>query len=258
MPVVTGREVADAGSHSSAKFTPGREVVGATFTGVRRRAKYLLFGLDDGRELVAHLGMTGSFTTSDSPDAAAPHRRAWWLLAADQGHGATTLSFSDTRRFGRLRVVPAGDYSTIATLARAGPEPFDPTLDGELFWDLLRRSRQPIKTRLLSQRPIAGVGNIYADEALWLAQINPRATRLGRQRAASLLDALRAVLQQGIDLGGTTLRDYRNLEGGAGDNQYQLQAYGRGGNPCGRCGAALRTAPLGGRATTWCRICQSR
>ena len=256
-PRLVGRTVLAAGSHPSGKFSPAVELLGATFTDVRRRGKYLLFGLDDTRELVGHLGMTGSFgfrrPEDRDPRPGGPgdaHLRAWWRL------GDELLVFVDIRRFGRLRVVDRGDYDAIPTLANAGPEPFDPSLDERSFHRALARSRRPVKTNLLSQRPIAGVGNIYADEALWLAGINPRRTRLGRDRAGALLDALRTVLRQGIDNGGTTLRDYRNAEGGSGDNQSRLAAYGRSGEPCLRCGTPLRRTVIDQRATTWCARCQ--
>jgi formamidopyrimidine-DNA glycosylase len=253
-----GRRVFEAGSHPSAKFVPARDVVGATFVGAGRRGKYLLLGLDDGRELVVHLGMTGQLRfRAGPPDDSDPHLRAWWLLEAADGP-TETLEFVDVRRFGRLRVVPAGEYSDIPTLANAGPEPWDPMLTDLVFWKHLRSSRRAVKTQLLSQRPIAGVGNIYADEALWVAEINPRVTRLGRERAARLLDALRTVLAQGVDNGGTTLRDYRNAEGGSGTNQYRLRAYGRGGQPCLRCGEPLRVGVIDARTTTWCPACQRR
>ena len=259
-PRLTGRLVTEAGSHPSGKFTPAREVTGARITGTRRRGKYLLLATGDGRELIVHLGMTGSLTLASEPDLDDPYLRAWWQLdttgRAAAPQPAETLLFTDVRRFGRIRVVPAGDYRTIGGLAAAGPEPFDPAFDGRQFWRLLQRSRRKLKTQLLSQRPIAGVGNIYADEALWLAGINPRATRLSQARAASLLDAIRHVLSQGIDNGGTTLRDYRDLDGGRGDNQRALAAYGRRGQPCLRCGELLRSAVIDARTTTWCPGCQ--
>ncbi|MGF1600380.1 MAG: bifunctional DNA-formamidopyrimidine glycosylase/DNA-(apurinic or apyrimidinic site) lyase [Acidimicrobiales bacterium] len=270
-PLLPGRVVVDAWSHPSAKFTPAVGIVGARFDGVARRGKFLLLALSDGRELVVHLGMTGSLLLVTDPDAAAalatdPYVRARWALEG-RGEGAgegpvaaaeAELVFRDIRRFGRLRVVPGGDHRTIPTLAAMGPEPFDPDLDGDRFAALLARSRRRLKTQLLSQRPIAGVGNIYADEALWLAGINPRVTRLGPQRAAALLAALRQVLAQGIDNGGTTLRDYRNAEGGWGSNQATLAAYGRAGLPCLRCGTPLRSAVIDARSTTWCGACQRR
>ena len=251
----------DAGSHPSAKFTPAVELIGTTLVSVRRRAKYLLVELDDGRELVAHLGMTGGFALGPTPTDEAgpnPHLRAWWHLAAGAGRPAETLLFSDVRRFGRLRVVPFADYEAVPTLRNVGPEPFDPELDGRLFWERLGMSRRMLKTKLLSQRPIAGVGNIYADEALWLAQINPRTTRLGIDRATLLLDTIRQVLRQGIERGGTTLRDYRTVEGATGTNQTLLRAYGRAGSPCARCGRTLRSSVLDGRTTTSCPSCQRR
>ncbi len=266
-PAVAGRRVLEAWAFPSAKFTPATDLTGATLTGARRRGKYLILPTDDGRELVAHLGMTGSFFFTDEAEPAGPHLRAWWRVTAPMvtgrgadgaGQGAETLVFNDTRRFGRLRVVAAGDYDTIATLHAMGPEPLDPDFTAAEFARRLARSRRRLKTSLLSQRPVAGVGNIYADEALWLAEINPRVRRLGAARAARLLDAIRRVLTQGIDNGGTTLRDYRNVDGGSGSNQHGLAAYGRGGLPCRRCGALLRADDVDGRTTTWCPTCQAR
>lgn len=252
-PRLEGRNVLESGSHPSAKFTPATEAIGATFTGAGRRGKYLLLPTSDARELVVHLGMTGQLSfRPGGPDDANPYLRAWWQLDQDE-----TLEFSDVRRFGRIRMVPAGDYTGIATLAAAGPEPWDPALTPKTFHVLLSKSKRRIKTNLLSQRPIAGVGNIYADEALWLSKINPKITRLGVDRAAELLSNLQDVLEQGIRNGGTTLRDYRSVEG-EGENQHQLVAYGRGGQPCLRCNTPLRSEPIDARTTTWCPRCQKR
>ncbi|MEZ5411267.1 MAG: bifunctional DNA-formamidopyrimidine glycosylase/DNA-(apurinic or apyrimidinic site) lyase [Acidimicrobiales bacterium] len=271
-----GRRVVEAGSHPSAKFTPARDVTGARLVTAGRRGKFLLLGTDDGRELVIHLGMTGALSFATAPDLDRdPHLRAWWrLVAADGGSEAPqererereeeggeeeeVLLFHDVRRFGRIRVVTAGEYHGIPALAEAGPEPFDADLDGRRLWLNLSRSRRRLKTQLLSQRPIAGVGNIYADEALWLAGISPFTTSIGLARATRLLEALRQVLGQGIDNGGTTFRDYRNLAGGSGSNQTALAVYGRAGAPCLRCGSTLRSAVLDARTTTWCPSCQRR
>ncbi len=256
------RRVTEAGSHPSAKFTPARDVTGARLVTAGRRGKFLLLGTDDGRELVIHLGMTGALSFHPDPDLDGdPHLRAWWRLAPADGpdeQAAETLLFHDVRRFGRIRVVPAGEYHGIPALAAAGPEPFDPDLDGRQLWLNLSKSRRRLKTQLLSQRPIAGVGNIYADEALWLAGISPFTTSIGLVRATRLLEALRQVLGQGIDNGGTTFRDYRNLAGGSGSNQLTLAVYGRAGALCLRCGTTLRSAVLDARTTTWCPRCQRR
>ncbi len=260
--VLGGRRVTEAGSHPSAKFTPARDVTGARLLTAGRRGKFLLLGTDDGRELVIHLGMTGALSFHPSPDVDAdPHLRAWWRLApadGQDGQATETLLFHDVRRFGRIRVVLAGAYQGIPALAAAGPEPFDPDLDGRQLWLNLSKSRRRLKTQLLSQRPIAGVGNIYADEALWLAGISPFTLSIGLVRATRLLEALRQVLGQGIDNGGTTFRDYRNLAGGSGSNQLRLAVYGRAGAPCFRCGTTLRSAVLDARTTTWCPSCQRR
>ncbi len=254
-PRLTQREVIDAGSFASQKFSPAIEVIGTTIEGVERRAKYLIISTDDDRELVVHLGMTGRFQfSSTGPDLANPHLRAWWRLTGPDG--PETLEFVDTRRFGRIRVVAAGDYRSIPTLHQAGPEPWDPALTAKAFHRSLSRSRRAIKTQLLSQRPIAGVGNIYADEGLWDARVNPRATRLGLDRAGRLLVALRAALERGVNAGGTTLRDYRGLDGSVGSNQEELRAYGRGGEPCLRCGTEMRSGQVDARSTTWCPACQ--
>lgn len=261
-PQLVDRSIVEAWSHQSEKFTPARELTGATIRSHDRRGKFLLFPTDDDRELVVHLGMTGrlQFSPHRVPGADAaptdvdgPYRRAWWAL--DDGR---RLDFVDVRRFGRIRVVPTGDYSTIPTLHAAGPEPFDPDFDGRQFWERLRRSRRKIKTQLLSQRPVAGIGNIYADEALWLAEINPRATRLSIERASRLLDSLRQALTTGLANGGTTLRDYRDAEGQSGQNQQALLVYGRSGKPCRRCDRSLISIIIDARTTTWCRKCQAR
>lgn len=243
------RTVVDVEAHSSVKFLPAIEALGATFESVRRRGKYLIVDLDDDRELILHLGMTGVLRPASPATANDPYVRARWHL--DDG---TALELRDIRRFGRVEVVAGGRYR--GTLATMGPEPFDDAFSPASLHAALARSRRPIKTQLLSQRPVAGVGNIYADEALWLAGIHPGRTSLGRDRSARLHHALREVLQAGIDHGGTTLRDYRTVNGDVGSHQHHLSCYGRGGQPCERCGRPLTTFTLDGRTTTWCRACQ--
>ena len=144
------------------------------------------------------------------------------------------------------------------TLAVQGPDALDPTLDADTFWRSLRASRRAVKTQLLSQRPIAGVGNIYADEALWRARIHPARRTVTRAQAAALLGALRDVLSSSIRYGGTTLSDYRTVEGRSGRNQQRLDVYGQAGLPCPRCGTELRSRTLDARTATWCPTCQRR
>jgi len=248
-PWLVGRRVVDAGAFESAKFTPAVEIAGATFESVGRRGKFLLFGLDDDRELVVHLGMTGQLLPNTDLDD--PYLRAWWHL--DNGE---ILGYRDVRRFGRIRV--AYDHRYEGALATLGPEPFDAAFTPEALYAGLRRSRRHIKTQLLSQRPVAGVGNIYADEACFQARVHPGARRVTKAQAAALHTAIVEVLAQGVANGGTTLRDYVNADGAEGDNQHHLSCYGRSGQPCVRCGDELRKIVLDARTTTFCRTCQRR
>jgi len=251
-PLLLDARVRSATAHPSAKFRPAVDAIGHRIDAVDRRGKYLLIDLSGTHELIIHLGMTGALLLADGP-ATGAHVRADWELD-DRRH----LVFDDVRRFGRLAVVPRGVYDGLPTLHHLGPEPFDPELDDHRFHRSLRASRRRVKTSLLSQRPIAGVGNIYADEALWRAGINPGARRVGPERAARLLAAIRDVLAESLENRGTTLRDYRTPDGSTGDNQRRLDCYGRGGQPCRRCGEALVARPLDQRTTTWCPNCQAR
>lgn len=257
-PLLTGARVVAADAHPSDKFVEALDVSGATIQKIDRRGKYLLFALDDGRELVGHLGMTGSFSLIDSteyPHCAddGPYTRALWQL--DDGRH---LAYRDTRRFGRLRVVDMGDYATIPTLHAMGPEPLGDDFTGATLHRAIAGSSRAVKTQLLSQRPVAGVGNIYADEALFLAKVDPRTRRVGRDRCIALAATIKQVLKAGIDNGGTTLRDYVNVEGDSGENQHTLVAYGRAGEPCVTCGKPLRSIVLDARTTTFCSSCQRR
>jgi formamidopyrimidine-DNA glycosylase len=250
-PLVVGRLITEGWGHASAKFSSAPFAAGATIEDVGRRGKYLLLGLDDERELIVHLGMTGQLRMR--PAELDPYVRAWWSL--DDGR---VLELRDVRRFGRIGVVPVGEYATLPTLATQGPEPWDPVLDDGGLWRNLKRSTARVKTQLLSQRPIAGVGNIYADEALWRAGVHPARRSISRKESELVLTELRSVLEQGIANGGTTLRDYRTVEGEPGRNQLELGCYGRAGEPCLRCGTELRRTVLDARGTTHCPVCQRR
>jgi formamidopyrimidine-DNA glycosylase len=257
-PQLTGALIVDAGSHGSAKFTPALDAIGAGIESVHRRGKYLLFDLDHDipDQLIVHLGMTGRLAITPNRAAFDPdhrHLRAWWEL--DDGR---VLTFHDVRRFGRIHSAVAGDYRHIPTLDQLGPEPWDPEFTGVALAAFIRRSDRHIKTILLGQRAVAGVGNIYADEALWDAQINPASRRLSAERATRLVTAIQQALESGLTHGGTTLRDYVDSDGTRGQNQHELDCYGRGGLPCLRCGTSLRTRVLDARTTTFCPTCQRR
>lgn len=255
-PLIRGFRIVGANAHPSVKFSSAVDAIGHVVTGVERRGKYLLVGLDsdwdDRRELIIHLGMTGGLQVDDQPPRD-PHCRARWDL--DDGRH---LWFRDIRRFGRVVVLNRGDHQSLPTLHAMGPEPFDPRLNPRNFYRSLTSTRQRIKTSLLSQRHVAGLGNIYTDEALWRSRINPVSRRVGPERASRLLGAIRNVLAEAISHGGTTLRDFRTPDGGQGRNQDRLDCYGRAGQPCPTCSAILARRIIDQRSTTWCPTCQIR
>jgi formamidopyrimidine-DNA glycosylase len=250
-PELAGRTVLEVWSDPlpsvPREFHDVERLTGRRIQSVGRRGKFLIAPLDSDLELVMHLGMTGAFRFDlDDPYVRA---RAW----LDDGR---TLAFRDPRRFGRMAVVPAGDYSSLPTLRVLGPEPLSDDFDPSAFARFLGRTRAPIKPLLLSQRPVAGVGNIYADEALWLARIHPLSRRVGPQRARVLHAAIKEVLSAAIEREGTTFRDFQMVDGSAGRNSGFLVAYGQAGRPCPRCSTPLRKIVLGGRGTTYCPRCQ--
>ena len=252
-PLIVGRRFVDAEAHASDKFRFASEAIGSTVESLGRRGKYLIGGLDDDRELIVHPGMTGSLRLRRPEHAGDRYVRAWWALSDGE-----VLEFRDVRRFGRIAVVPAGKYETLPTLATLGPEPWDEAFSAAHLWSSVKKSNRAIKTLLLSQRTVAGVGNIYADEALWLAGVHPASRSISRASAAALRDAIRLVLSDGLDHGGTTLRDYVDVAGETGSNQHHLRCYGRSGEPCERCGSLLRRSVIDARTSTWCPTCQRR
>jgi formamidopyrimidine-DNA glycosylase len=264
-PELTGRRVVSVwwDAHPHARLSDLDLLTGRRVETVRRRGKFLLCPLDrdldgDELELVLHLGMTGSFrfvpTSPRDPDGGVSHVRV--RIGLDDGR---TLLFRDPRRFGRASVVPAGDYERdVPTLALLGPEPLTDDFDVATFSAGLARSRAPVKALLLDQRLVAGVGNIYADEALWLARIHPTSRQVGPRRARVLHAAIREVLAAAIEREGTTFRDYQMVNGSSGRNADFLRAYGQAGEPCSRCGTELRATVVAGRGTTHCPRCQRR
>ncbi|MBW2522842.1 MAG: bifunctional DNA-formamidopyrimidine glycosylase/DNA-(apurinic or apyrimidinic site) lyase [Deltaproteobacteria bacterium] len=252
-PWLVGRTIRSArllNGASGPKYADLVSARGGRILGVDRRGKFLLLPLSGSRELVVHLGMTG--TISDGRGGG--HVRVVLDLS---GPPPRRLHFHDPRRFGRFLVVPAGDYSSLPTLLRMGPEPLDAAFSLEAFTEALG-SRSSIKAHLLSQRPVAGLGNIYVDEALWRARIDPRrrSVTLSRRKAAALRRAIRAVLRESIAAKGTTLLDYRTVDGETGLFRQRLNVYGHGAEPCPRCGRAIAKIQLAGRGTHLCTRCQ--
>lgn len=229
-------------------------LVGERFGEVARRGKYLLLRLAAGATLISHLRMTGGYLIGDPGELlSTPHLRA--RLVLDDGLG---LAYTDIRRFGTWDIVSDRTAEAVYLEARVGPEPLSNAFTPLVLRTALARRAAPIKSLLLDQRVVAGIGNIYADEALHLARIHPRteARRLSAARATALHDAVRAVLELGIAAQGATIRDYRSPDGASGSMQERFHAYGLTGEPCSRCGTPIRRIVVGGRATHFCPRCQ--
>jgi formamidopyrimidine-DNA glycosylase len=225
-------------------------LAGRTLEAALRRGKYLWLPLDSGDALVAHLGMSGQLLVenADAPDEL--HLRVR-LLFTD---GDPELRFVDQRTFGGLSVA-AGGAALPNSLEHIGRDPLDPEFDPELFVSNLRRKRTGVKRALLDQTLASGIGNIYADEALWIAKIHwARPTEnMPRPLARSLLEAVQEVLRAAVDAGGTSFDAlYVNVNGQSGYFDRSLHVYGREGEPCDRCGTPIRRSKFMGRSSYWC------
>lgn len=232
----------------------GESLVGSRVGQAARRGKYLWLPLGDGG-LLMHLGMSGSLAFSDAPPLPGSHDH--FDLVTSRG----TLRLTDPRRFGAVVWSAAIDAAPAAKLlAGLGLEPFDPAFTGEHLHRALRGRRVAIKQALLAGDIVVGAGNIYACEALFEARIDPRlaAGRLSRPRSERLAAAVRHILAQALDLGGSTLRDYRDAHGMAGSFQQQAKVYGREGLPCLVCGTPVRRIVQAQRSTFFCPRCQTR
>jgi formamidopyrimidine-DNA glycosylase len=250
---VTGVHVYDGRLRWPVPQTLPSELVGLTIRGVSRRSKYLLFDAGEGT-LVVHLGMTGSLRRYAQPPPRRPHDHVDIVL--DDG---TRLRYHDPRRFGAMLWV-RGDPHRHPLLAPLGPEPLTPAFDADYLYARTRGRRAAIKVTLMDSRVVVGIGNIYANEALFRAGIRPgvAAGRLSRPRLARLVAAVRDVLSEAIDSGGSTLRDYVDSTGAPGGFQLTHRVYGRGGMPCRVCGTPIRATRLGQRASYHCPRCQPR
>ena len=226
-------------------------VAGTTVRALARRGKYLLIDCGTGT-LIVHLGMSGRLWVVNDATPATVHDH--FDLVLDNG---AVVRLRDPRRFG-LVLWQAGDPLAHALLANIGPEPLSAAFDGGALHAATRRRSAAIKLVLMDSHVVAGVGNIYANEALFHAGIHPRtpAYRLSRARCATLAQAIRKTLEQAIVAGGSSLRDYVGSDGMAGNFQSQFMAYGRGGEPCQRCGATIREIRQGQRSTFYCPKCQ--
>lgn len=225
-------------------------VMGRRFGPGERHGKYLLFGLDSGEWLVVHLRMTGRLFVGDWEAPRDPYARLRIWLDGDEA-----LTFADVRKFGRVSL--SAGRRALSSRASLGPDALE-ELDEATLEKILQSSQARVKSLLLDQRRLAGLGNIYTDEALHAAGIDPRrpASSLSKDEAKRLFAAVRETLLAGIRHGGTSIRDFVNGEGIQGRHQDYLNVYGREGRPCRRCGGAVMKERIAGRGTHFCPRCQ--
>lgn len=224
---------------------------GQTIHAVERRAKYLLLRCDRGT-LILHLGMSGYLRVIDKNLPPGKHDHVDLIL--DDGHA---LRFNDSRRFGAL-LWTTDDPRNHPLLAGLGPEPLDQTMTGDYLHQRSRGRKVAVKSFIMDQRIVVGVGNIYASEALFRAGIHParEVGRISSERYRRLAEVIREVLEAAIAAGGTTIRDFSDSEGKPGYFALQLQMYGREGEPCPGCGRPISQGRIGQRSTYFCRGCQ--
>lgn len=237
---------------SAARFA--QRIEGATFDRFWRRAKYAVANLSTGDRLVVSPRFTGALLVEPGPFQRSGDDYTCIQFPLTDGR---TLRFRDVRRLGTVELMAPGRFETFT--AAIGPEPLDASFTAALFTDIVRTSARAIKTILMDQRRIAGIGNIYANEALWRARVRPtrRGTSLTRSQAALLHAESVDVLRTAVEQRGTSFRDYQDPYGGRGGFLGLAKVYGRDGEPCVRCGTTLRSShAIEGRITVWCTTCQ--
>ena len=225
---------------------------GRKLIAVERRAKYLLLRLDDGFSILLHLGMSGRIVISETDDGT---RNKHDHVVFTFGNGAV-MRFNDARRFGLLDLVKTGEEHTHKLLLHIGPEPLDKIFTGKVLAERVKGKKAAIKLALLDQTILAGIGNIYACEALFDAGIDPRkeAGKVSREKLDLLVPAIKKVLKAALKDGGSSLRDYRQASGELGYFQTRFAVYDREGQPCGRCVKCkgVQRFTQSGRSTFWC------
>ena len=231
---------------------------GRRVLGVRRRAKYILAELDNGEVLVMHLGMSGRFDIalpSGRQTLRGPHDHVTFHTAS-----GAEITYCDPRRFGLMTLVGDGGLESHRLFCGMGPEPLGNAFNGAVLSAAVWGKSAPIKTVLLDQKVVAGLGNIYVCEALYRARLSPRrrASSVAGKRAERLVAVIRDVLGEAIEAGGSTLRDYAQVDGELGYFQHSFSVYGREGEPCRTegCGDSIRRLAQGGRSTFYCPTCQ--
>ena len=229
------------------------ELEGEEVAVLERRGKYLVVRFETDRALLIHLRMTGSLSHARAGHLAEDaYRRA--VVNLDNG---SDVAYRDLRRFGTWLLLEPGELDPYLAV-KNGPEPLGKDFTTRFLRERLRNRTAPLKAALLDQRTVAGLGNIYVDEALWFARLHPHepAGLLATEQIRAVHRGIRRALERGIARQGATLRDYRTPDGGSGSMQYEFNAYGRDGEPCPRCGTPIEKTRAGGRGTWYCPACQ--
>jgi formamidopyrimidine-DNA glycosylase len=267
-PVMAGRIIKSVDLRRAGLRMPFPEnlatiVEGRPVLRLARRAKYLLIHIGGLREdvLIVHLGMSGQMTVVQGIDGYSPKKHDHMILKLDSGAGVV---FNDARRFGMVMLTDAGALEKHSAFERMGPEPLPVAFTGKILRERLKGKSTPIKTALLDQRLVAGVGNIYASEALFEAKISPlrKASTITSAEAGRLVEAIKSVLNRAIASGGSSLRDFRQTGGELGYFQHSFAVYDREGHPCPTCKVGARKKAFihkitqAGRTTYFCSACQ--
>ena len=270
--LIVGKNIVKV-SHDNAKSFPNSLVevnnfmVGANIGGVRRRAKVIIIDLDDSWSLVAHLKMTGQMVYRGEENWGAGHPNDDFLAELPvsatrvqiEFSDGSKLFFNDQRKFGWMKLLPTAEIKNMPFFVKVGPEPLEDSFTLENFIDRFKRKkRSAIKAALLDQSVIAGVGNIYADESLWRAQIHPetRVESLDSSEFKRLYEAVRYVMNLSIEKGGSTARNYVNADGGKGNYLDYANVFRKEGSLCARCGSEIIKTRVAGRGTHICPVCQ--
>jgi len=256
-PLLAGREITAVICHRSSLRYPLPDfaaLIGNRITGVQRRAKYLLFEFESGKQiLVWHLGMTGQFHVLPRSAGAGAHEHV--RVNLNDGY---SLRYRDARRFGYAGLLDSALLETHAWFKNLGPEPLSASFNGNHLASVCAGRNAPIKNIIMNAAVVVGVGNIYAAESLFRAGIHPAraAGRIASARLSRLVDHIQTVLAEAIAAGGSTISDFVHADGQPGYFAHSFQVYGRTGEPCYRCGKPIRRIIQAGRSTFFCRGCQ--
>jgi len=258
-PLIQGKTIRDVGTNWGKILTNGldqfqEQVAGQRVERLDRRGKYLLIRLSGGLTIVSHLRMEGKYELVQHADDPMHKFVHVWLTFTD----GSQLRYRDSRKFGRMTLVKTGEEMHLSGLRTIGPEPTEATFDVDAFYQTLQRHKKAIKSVILDQSTVAGVGNIYADECLWLAKIHPEtpANHLTKRDAKRLRDTIIEELALATKARGTSAHTYLDATGHKGDFQNQLHVYDRKGQPCDRCATPIEKIKVNQRGTNFCPHCQ--